>query len=161
MPPAERTTLMLRNVPNNYSRTTLVAMLDGEGFSGLYDFVYLPMDFNSGACLGYAFVNLVNAQVLPAFWQAFDGYARWVVPSRKVCRVGWSGPHQGLAAHVERYRNSPVMHPSVPDEYRPLLLANGWRVAFPGPSKATRAPRVRHRGDAAPQRQGRGGGRRR
>ena len=28
----------------------------------------------------------------------------------KVCRVTWSGPHQGLAAHVERYRNSPVMH---------------------------------------------------
>ena len=30
----------------------------------------------------------------------------------QVCQVGWSGPHQGFQAHVERYRNSPVMHKS-------------------------------------------------
>ena len=30
----------------------------------------------------------------------------------QVCQVGWSGPHQGFLAHVERYRNSPVMHKS-------------------------------------------------
>ena len=30
----------------------------------------------------------------------------------QVCQVTWSGPHQGLDGHVERYRNSPVMHKS-------------------------------------------------
>ena len=30
----------------------------------------------------------------------------------QVCQVGWSGPHQGFHVHVERYRNSPVMHKS-------------------------------------------------
>ena len=28
----------------------------------------------------------------------------------QVGKVSFSGPHQGLLAHIERYRNSPVMH---------------------------------------------------
>ena len=30
-------------------------------------------------------------------------------------------------AHVERYKNSPVMHKSVPDEYKPVIFADGVR----------------------------------
>jgi len=146
-PIEERTTLMLRNVPNNYTRSMLLSMLDGEGFVGGYDFLYLPMDFTSGACLGYAFVNLVVPAQVGRFWRAFDGYARWTVPSRKVCRVSWSGPHQGLEAHIERFRNSPVMHGSVCDDFKPVLFAGGLRVAFPGPNKAPRPPRMRRRGE--------------
>jgi len=146
-PVKARTTVMLRNVPNNYTREMLMSMLDDEGFSACYDFVYLPVDFNSGACLGYAFVNLAEAGHVEPFWRAFDGYARWAMPSRKVCRVSWCGPHQGLEAHIARYRNSPVMHDTVPEEYKPILLSQGRRVAFPGPSRAPRAPRIRHRGD--------------
>jgi len=147
VPLADRTTVMLRNVPNNYTRDMLLAMLDGEGFSGCYDFVYLPTDFNSGACLGYAFINMVEPPFVARFWRAFDGYSKWILPSRKVCRVSWCGPHQGLEAHIARYRNSPVMHESVPDSYKPVIFSQGWRVAFPGPTKSPRAPRVRHRGD--------------
>lgn len=39
-----RTTVMLRNVPNDYTRQMLLDMLDDEGFKALYDFVYLPID---------------------------------------------------------------------------------------------------------------------
>lgn len=144
---------MLRNVPNNYTRAMLLGMLDDEGFAGCYDFLYLPVDFNSGACLGYAFVNLVDPSFVERFWVTFDGYARWLLPSRKVCRVSWSGPHQGLEAHVARYRNSPVMHETVRDEFKPVLFSNGYRMAFPGPSKLPRAPRIRNRGDAGGRRQ--------
>ena len=31
-------------------------------------------------------------------------------PNRQVCQVSWSGPKQGQKAHVDRYKNSPVMH---------------------------------------------------
>ena len=34
--------------------------------------------------------------------------------------MNWSHPYQGLDAHIERYRNSPVMHEDVPDEYKPM-----------------------------------------
>jgi len=51
---------MLRNLPNNYTRDMFLSLLDEQGLSGLYDFVYLPMDFCRDANLGYAFVNFVN-----------------------------------------------------------------------------------------------------
>ena len=52
--------MMLRNLPNNYTRDMFLSLLDEEGLSELYDFVYLPMDFCRDANLGYAFVNLVK-----------------------------------------------------------------------------------------------------
>ena len=99
---AERTTLMLRNVPNNYSRDMFLAMLDEHGFAGRYDFVYLPCDFYRQANLGYAFVNLVDAAAVDALWQTFDGFCGWALPTAKVCQVSWSGPHQGFKAGVSR-----------------------------------------------------------
>ena len=44
------------------------------------------------------------------FWNALDGFTGWALPTAKVGQVSFSGPHQGLLAHIERYRNSPVMH---------------------------------------------------
>lgn len=146
VPINERTTVMLRNLPNNYSRSMLLTMLNNEGFNGKYDFVYLPIDFKSCACLGYAFVNLVDPCWVHPFWQKFDGYSQWVLPSRKVCAVSWSGPHQGFEAHVERYKSSPVMHPSVPDEYKPVVFKDSVRIDFPKSTRAPRAPRVRKQG---------------
>jgi len=138
-----RTTVMLRNLPNNYTRPMVLHLLDAEGFKGKYDFFYLPIDFKTNACLGYAFINLTSAAMVDTFWQTFDGFSRWVLPSRKVCGVTWSSPHQGLEAHVDRYRNSPVMHSSVPEEYRPLVFVGGQRVPFPGPTREPKAPRMR------------------
>ena len=53
-----------------------------------------------------------NPAAVDEVWKIFDGFDRWALPTAKVCQVGWSGPHQGFQAHVERYRNSPVMHKS-------------------------------------------------
>jgi hypothetical protein len=139
----KRTTVMLRNMPNNYSRTMLLELLDAEGFAGQYDFLYLPMDFQSRASLGYAFINFTSSDSAEAFWRVFDGYSNWAIPSRKMSGVSWSGPHQGLEAHIERYRNSPVMAESTPDEYKPILFDHGMRIPFPPPTRRIRAPRVR------------------
>jgi len=139
----KRTTVMLRNMPNNYSRTMLLELLDAEGFAGQYDFLYLPMDFQSRASLGYAFINFTSSDSAEAFWRVFDGYSNWAIPSRKMSGVSWSGPHQGLEAHIERYRNSPVMAESTPDEYKPILFDRGVRIPFPAPTRRIRAPRVR------------------
>jgi len=135
---------MLRNMPNNYSRDMLLSMMDAEGLAGTYNFVYLPMDFKSGANLGYAFVNLVSAAVVDMFWRTLNGFSRWTLPSYKVCEVSWSGPYQGLAAHIRRYRNSPLMHEDVPDEYKPVVLLDGIRAEFPPPTKRLRAPPSNH-----------------
>jgi len=138
------TSVMLWNLPNNYSRAIFLGMLDKEGFAGHYDFVYLPIDFTSHACLGYAVINLVDPALIPGFWNTFDGYSKWMIPSRKVCHVSWSSPHQGYQAHVEHYRNSPVMHESVPEAFKPIVFSGGKRIAFPAPTKTPKAPRSRH-----------------
>ncbi|CAJ1392500.1 unnamed protein product [Effrenium voratum] len=134
------TTVMLRNLPNNYTRDMFLALLDEQGLGNAYDFVYLPCDFYRDANLGYAFVNLVDQAAVQEVWRIFDGFSEWSLPSAKVCQVKWSGPHQGLKAHVDRYKNSPVMHRSVPDEYKPVIFQNGVRKPFPRPTKKVKAP---------------------
>jgi hypothetical protein len=137
------TTVMMRNIPNNISRAGLLELLDRHGFKGCYDFIYLPIDLKRQASLGYAFVNFVSTDILEKFWETFDGFSSWDGPSKKICQVSWSTPSQGLADHIERYRNSPLMHDTVPDEARPVLFEKGVRVNFPPPTKAIRPPRVR------------------
>jgi hypothetical protein len=139
-----RTTVMLRSFPNNYSSTMLLDLFNTEGFKGKYDFMYLPMDFMTAANLGYCFLNFTTHNNAQSFIEAFDGFSRWVVPSKKCCTVVWSDPHQGLEDYIERYRNSPIMHRSVPLEYKPALFRDGERVPFPAPTKNVRAPRIRY-----------------
>lgn len=40
----KRTTIMIRNIPNRYNQESLLRVIDVK-FKGMYDFVYLPMDF--------------------------------------------------------------------------------------------------------------------
>lgn len=141
------TTVMLRNIPNDYTRDMAVDLLNKQGFKGKYDFFYLPIDFISHCSVGYAFVNLCKPEFVRSFWRCFDGFKKWELPTKKVCKVCWAGPHQGVDQHIDRYRNSPVMHPSVSDEYRPILFENGERVPFPLPARPPKAPHIRKRED--------------
>jgi hypothetical protein len=135
---------MLRNLPNRYTREMLLELLDQEGFSGRYNFVYLPIDFKTHCGLGYAFVDLTSPKDAITLRSHFEGFSRWAMQSDKVCTVSWSHPaQQGLAAHVDRYRNSPVMHSSVCDDWKPAVFMNGQRVPFPPPTRRLRVPNVR------------------
>jgi RNA recognition motif-containing protein len=138
-----RTTVMLRSFPNNYNSAMLLELIDSKGFKGWYDFVYLPIDFMTGSNLGYGFLNFTSHENAVKFIESFDGFSEWTVPSKKCCTVVWSDPHQGSEAYVERYRNSPVMHRSVPIQYKPALFKDGERIPFPPPTKNVRAPRLR------------------
>merc|ERR1712190_605954 len=135
------TTVIIRNIPVEYTRSMFLDMLDSAGFAGKYNFVYLPRDFERSFGLGYAFVNFATAEDAAPVRQNLHGLRDWKIPSHKICEVGWSSRHQGLAEQIKRYRNSPVMHESVPDEYKPMLFQNGRRVAFPPPTLVLKNPR--------------------
>jgi hypothetical protein len=139
----EGATVMLKNVPPCYTRTMLVDALDGNGFYGKYSFVYLPFNFGRKAGNGYALVCPVSSEDGASMIRAFEGF-EWPFEYEEPCAASWSEPHQGLEEHIERYRNSPVMHPSVPDDYRPMLFENGVRIQFPAPTKTLKPPRIRH-----------------
>lgn len=135
-----KTSVMLRNLPDDCTREMFLQLLDDQGFKCKYDFAHLPFDFFYDANLGYAFVNMVDSEAVDLLWKAFQGFSDWRLPSYKVCEVTWSAPHQGLKAHVARYRNSPLMHDKVPDDFKPVILRNGARQPFPKPTKSLRAP---------------------
>jgi hypothetical protein len=138
---ARKTTVMFRNIPNNYTREMLLELLDVQGFKGCYDFVYWPMDSKKMAGLGYAFINLTSPINAVHFKEYFDGFTDWELSSKKVGEVSWSQPLQGLKAHIARYRNCPMMHEDVPDEFRPMLFSEGVRIAFPPPTEEVQKPR--------------------
>jgi len=148
VPAGAKTTVMLRNLPSGYMRSSVVELLEDEGLDGSFDFVYLPMDFGNNCCLGYAFVNFLSAADALRCWRIFEGFTEWGRPSEKVCEVSWSDPQQGLAANIERYRNSPVMHQSVPEEWKPAIFQAGTPVMFPTPTKTIKAPKMRCRPSA-------------
>mmetsp|Transcript_19024 Transcript_19024/g.54573 ORF Transcript_19024/g.54573 Transcript_19024/m.54573 type:complete len:302 (+) Transcript_19024:67-972(+) len=132
-----RTTIMLRNLPRALTRDHLVQLIHDEGFFGEVDFVYLPVDFPSGANTGYAFVNLTSHAAALRLWLHLSRFKRWGLRRRCcACRVSWAQPNQqGLAANVTRYRNSSVMHKCVPEAEKPLLLVQGFPASFPRPTK--------------------------
>jgi hypothetical protein len=139
--PHERTTVMMRNIPNNASRKQLIGLLDAEGYQGRYNLIDLPIDLRNKVGLGYAFINFVTNEDAQAFSLHFQGFKSWGMQSEKVAAVTWSDAMQGLDEHVERYRDCPVMHESIPDEFKPLLFKDGVRVPFPKPTKKIQAPR--------------------
>jgi RNA recognition motif-containing protein len=136
------TTVMFKNIPNDYNRSMAIQLLDQAGFGARYDFLYLPVDFRSGCNLGYMFLNFVTEIDAGACIERLSGFSQWAVHSRKVASVVWSRPTQGFEACVERYRNSSVMHFSVPDEFRPIVLRNGQRATFPEPTRVIAGPQV-------------------
>lgn len=132
---------MLHNLPREFSREDLVSLLASKGCLVLARFLYLPLDSASGQCLGYAFLALCNAGAAERTRALLDG----LTLSAKALRATWNTPCQGLEEQVQRFRNSPLMHPSVPDAMKPILLSEGFRVAFPSPTRTLRAPRTRDR----------------
>jgi len=147
-----KTTMMLRDIPPMLSREMLINLLDQLGFWGTYDFVYIPVDHSTRRGFGYAFVNFSLPETALHFRRHFEGYNQWPVLHDKPCAVVWSEAHQGLEEHIERLRNSTVMHDSVPEMFKPVLFRGGMRIPFPAPTKRPRAPRIRRQAsDNVPQ----------
>mmetsp|Transcript_13333 Transcript_13333/g.25142 ORF Transcript_13333/g.25142 Transcript_13333/m.25142 type:complete len:318 (-) Transcript_13333:77-1030(-) len=145
----EWTTVMIRNIPNNMTREGLAQLLENRSCTS-YNFLYVPRDLHRSSGLGYAFVNfLTNADAKEA-WNRLTGFKDWKeveerFTSTKECKVCWGREdQQGWHRQVEYYKNSPLMHHSVPDDCRPALFQDGNRIEFPPPTKKLRPPRLKN-----------------
>lgn len=132
-----RTTVMVRNIPTHLSQIDFVRELSARGYRNLFTFVYMPMNLRSYGSFGYAFVDLIDATVAVQLMKQLqlqeDGW-----------RAIWSST-QGMTANVERYRNSPLMHETVPAECKPALYdEHGVQVPFPAPTKYLAKPRIHY-----------------
>jgi len=146
----EYTTVMLRNIPNKYTREMLIKQLQVD-FNGLFDFMYLPIDFKNKCNVGYGFINFRNQVACERFIENFHGVdVRKCLPglnSKKIVEVT-PARVQGLIENIRRLKNSPVMnqlqdHP----EWMPLLFdERGDSEPFPNPDQ--QLPPVKPRGRA-------------
>uniref|UniRef100_A0ACD6A993 Uncharacterized protein n=1 Tax=Avena sativa TaxID=4498 RepID=A0ACD6A993_AVESA len=109
------TTLMIRNIPNGFMKKRFLSIVeqhcavenaklagDGKGVKSEYDFVYVPIDFQTGYNKGYAFVNMTTAVAARRLHAHLHGH-RWEgACSQKVCDVVHAHI-QGLAALVAQF----------------------------------------------------------
>ncbi|GMK59566.1 hypothetical protein CspeluHIS016_0801720 [Cutaneotrichosporon spelunceum] len=138
-----RTTVMVKDVPNKLSRQELVDILN-QVVPGHFDFVYLRFDFHNHCNVGYAFVNFTSTGALLEFYRARVG-KRWnLFSSEKVLQVGYANI-QGKVALVNKFRNSAVM--DVQEQWRPQIFYSdgalrGQPEPFPESDSVSRGQRA-------------------
>lgn len=138
-----RTTIMLRNIPNKIDQVMLKQIVDESSF-GLYDFMYLRIDFANNCNVGYAFINFEDPYHIIDFVKARAGQ-RWnKFNSDKIAEVSYA-TIQGKDCLVQKFRNSSVMleHQS----FRPKIFYTqghplvGQEEEFAGPDNPSKMRR--------------------
>jgi hypothetical protein len=138
---SERTTVIIKGLPEAYTRDMFTMLLDSNGFRTCYDFVYVPHRFETRLSSGYGFVNFLLAEDAERCVARLGGFEAPGIEGGACLSVSFAESMQGLEAHIERYSNSPAMHAVVPDEMKPALYRGGVRIPFPAPTKPIRMPR--------------------
>lgn len=125
----------VRGLPENCSRALFLEVLDGEGFAGQYECVYMPVDTKRQRNFGYAFVTMSSAEAAERMAAAFNGKTR-DLPSQQVCSLSWNCPDRGLKTRqrvmtstTPRLAPQPSPRQRLEEkptgEYRPLWFING------------------------------------
>mmetsp|Transcript_97107 Transcript_97107/g.246920 ORF Transcript_97107/g.246920 Transcript_97107/m.246920 type:complete len:405 (+) Transcript_97107:76-1290(+) len=95
-------TVMMRNLPNRYSQQMLKDEITDVGFSGSFDFLYLPIDPETNANKGYAFISFVDNLTSWDFKVAYEGKQMMRFNSNKYVSVS-PAALQGFEANYAHY----------------------------------------------------------
>lgn len=128
------TSLNLSGLPAELTQEDLLEVLDKRGFSGFYDFVFVPTDAQTRRGLGYAVVNLTRHAYGLSLAAQMHGFKAWgISDSAGPCEVEWSATAQGLEENVAQFHERfPVSADASGEGWPlPLLFLNGWQVPFP------------------------------
>jgi hypothetical protein len=125
---SQKTTAMLRNIPNRYMQSALLEEINEQGFRGTYDFFYLPMDVHNKTNVGYAFINFLNSADLERFCRHFENRQFDKHPSNKIATV--SPAHiNGLDANIRHLAKKAVSQ-FKDREYQPIVFRDGAIISF-------------------------------
>jgi len=104
------TTLMLRDIPNKYCQRELLEDIVGHGFEPGFDlnFFYLPIDQQTGANLGYAFINFKSQALTEKFRNEISKQQLSRHLTRKIIEVG-DAAVQGFKQNQRYYAHSTGM----------------------------------------------------
>ncbi|XP_059437049.1 protein terminal ear1 homolog [Corylus avellana] len=118
---SDKTTVMIKNIPNQFIRDDLLAILDkhcreenmkpeSQSCKSAYDLVYLPMDFRKFwyqgkmTNLGYAFVNFTSCRAAFRFFLSFHKHVWAVTENKKICEVTLA-ELQGKEPLIDSFKN--------------------------------------------------------
>ena len=99
----KRNTIMIKNIPNKFTREKLLELID-KNFAGTYDLFILPKDGNKNRNFGYAFINFISSYSIPYFYFIFNGKKWAETNSQKVCEITYS-KIQGRNELISHYPN--------------------------------------------------------
>jgi len=98
----DKTTVMLRNIPNRYTCEELLSEVIMAGFDRMFDFFYLPMDFKTKRNRGYGFINFHSTSAAKQFALAFHHRQLKLYASKKIMEVA-PAVTQGYQANLSKY----------------------------------------------------------
>lgn len=104
---ANTTTVMMRNIPNKYTQRMLLTEINHTGFLGTFDFLYLPIDPDTNANRGYAFMNFIDPGFAWMFKTSYEGRKMNRFNSNKVVSV-MPATLQGFEANYSHYSSARV-----------------------------------------------------
>jgi len=136
VPEHERTSVMLRCIPKEYTRDDILDVIAHHGFINDINFMYLPANFKRPKDAGngnYCFLNFRFPEDAAEFKSVFTGLVLSDASPEEKCGVEWRNPIQGFASHFDRYQNSFRTRDPNLSYFRPTLMRNGVPVPFPEP----------------------------
>uniref|UniRef100_R7WE68 Mei2-like C-terminal RNA recognition motif domain-containing protein n=1 Tax=Aegilops tauschii TaxID=37682 RepID=R7WE68_AEGTA len=146
-PSTGKTSLMICNIPNGFSKRRIMAILDqhcaeeneklrrgvdggGKAVNSEYDFLYVPIDFRTKYNKGYAFVNMTTATAARRLHAFLHGHSWAATGSKKVCEVVHASI-QGADALVKHFSGSKFPCGNGNEEFLPVRF---------GPPRSDRRP---------------------
>lgn len=114
-----RTTLMIKNIPNKYTQSMLLDSINRNN-SLTFDFLYLPIDFKNKCNVGYAFINFIDFRYITSFYQEFDGKKWEKFNSEKICALSYARI-QGRHNLEKHFQSSNIMIQE--KNMRPLIFS--------------------------------------
>ena len=96
-----RTTLMIKNVPNKFTKDIFLSIFNKE-FEDKFDLFLLPTDIKEKKNYGYAFINFINPLDIIYFFYRFNGKKWPNTNSVKICEIVFS-KIQGINKMIKHY----------------------------------------------------------
>jgi hypothetical protein len=135
-------TVMMRNLPNKVTQDLLIAEVEASGFADTYDFMYLPVDPETNANRGYAFINFRTPGFALMFKIHFEGRKFSNFNSHKVVSVV-PAALQGFDANYANYSNSYALTAQPLFLRKPKPNAKPLSLQEPKPPGKAKSQRIR------------------
>ncbi|KNB44446.1 protein MEI2-like 1 [Blastocystis sp. subtype 4] len=116
----KRTTLMVRNIPNGFTREVFVRIINKK-CKNRYDFLYLPMDQKTHCNMGYGYINMIDLESVVLLYENFNDYKWPHTRSEKVCSICYGRLQSDTEDLIEYCSDWSVM--TAEEKYHPLFFS--------------------------------------